>query len=186
MLIYFTASVSAKEKFLPNYLKIIAALQKQGHQVISDHIIEATEDKIRMYPRDERLKFHEKVEKWIHSADCLIAETSFPSTSIGYEVALALRVGKPVLILFSEGDPPSLLGQHKDEKLIAEKYTDHSLNEILKNFIGYVEGKHDLRFTFFITPPLISYLDEVSKKNKLPKSVYIRRLIEKDMEENPL
>ena len=111
----------------------------------------------------------------------MIAETSFPSTSIGYEVAHALRVGKPVLVLYSLGEAPSILGQHKDEKLVCEKYTMQNLKQMIDNFIEYVEGKTDLRFTFFITPKIVAYLDEVSKKDKVPKSVYLRNLIDKDM-----
>jgi hypothetical protein len=185
MLVYFTASVSAKEQFIKNYTFIIETLQKQGHQVIADHILTGNEEKIRLLSRDERLKYHEKVEKWIHTCDFIVAEVSFPSTSIGYEVALGLRVGKPVLILHSIGDAPSLLGQHKDEKLVAERYTLQNVSEILKNFAGYVEGKHDLRFTFFINPRLITFLDNAAKHYRISKAEYIRRLIENDIKNLP-
>ena len=94
---------------------------------------------------------------------------------------MALRVGKPVLIMYSEGDPPSLLAHHKDDKLMCEKYTINSVSSIIKDFIEYISGKSDLRFTFFITPKIVSYLDTISKKEKLPKSVYLRKLIEEDM-----
>ena len=114
----------------------------------------------------------------------MIAETSFPSISVGYEISLALRVGKPVLVLYSEGDPPSLLAHHKDEKLVCEKYTHDTYRDTIDEFIDYIEGKSDLRFTFFITPEIVHYLDEVTKKDKIPKSVYLRKLIEQDMQKN--
>ncbi|MEK9178921.1 MAG: hypothetical protein AAB893_00430 [Patescibacteria group bacterium] len=184
MLAYFTASVSAKEKFLDNYLHIISLLKKHKHTVIADHIINATEEKIRLYSRDEKVKFHDKVEKWIQSCDFVIAETSNPSTSVGYEISLALRYGKPVLILYSVGDPPSLLGQHKDDRLVCEKYTKQTVEKDLTDFMLYVEGKADLRFTFFITPRIIAYLDHVAKTQKIPKSVYLRKLIEEEIKRN--
>jgi hypothetical protein len=180
MIIYFTGSLAAKDKYIQNYKAIISFLKSQGHTVISDHIIGATESKISMYTREQRLQFHVQLEKWIRSCDFMIAETSFPSISVGYEISLALRLGKPVLILYSEGDPPSLLAHHENEKLDCEKYTPNNVNKILLNFIDFIQGKHDTRFTFFISPELAAYLDDISRSEKLPKSVYIRQLIEKD------
>ena len=180
--IYFTGSIAAKDHYLKNYKAIIEYLQSLGHNVTAEHILQASEKSISMKSREDRLSFHAQLEKWIHKCDFMIAETSYPSISVGYEISLALRVGKPVLILYSEGDPPSLLAHHKDEKLMCEKYTPHTVQGIIKDFIQYINSKSDLRFTFFITPKIVSYLDEVSRKEKLPKSVYLRKLIEEDME----
>lgn len=178
---FFTGSIAAKEQYKNNYIHIIDYVKSQGHTVISEHMLNATETSIRMKEREDRLQFHAQLEKWIHQCDFMIAETSYPSISVGYEISIALRVGKPVLILYSEGDPPSLFAHHKDEKIMCEKYTIHNVNEIIRDFIQYISGKSDLRFTFFITPKIISYLDTISKKEKLPKSVYLRKLIEEDM-----
>lgn len=182
MIIYFTASIAAKKQYLPNYVRIIDFLKSKRHKVISEHITDTTESQISLLTKEDRMKFHDQLEKWVKSCDFMIAETSFPSISVGYEISLALRVGKPVLILYSEGEPPSLLAHHKDDKLVCEKYTPETVKEIINDFIKYIEGKSDLRFTFFITPEITHYLDEVTKKEKLPKSVYLRKLIEEDME----
>lgn len=177
---YFTASIVGKKQYLNDYLRIIAILKEHGCNVTSDHIMNATEDSIRMETKEERLKFHSQLEDWIHKADFLVAETSFPSISVGYEISLALQRGKPVLILYNNGDPPSLLTHHKDEKLVCERYTKNSLAAIIEDFINFAQGSADSRFTFFITPKIASYLDAVAKKEKLPKSVYLRKLIEAD------
>lgn len=181
--LYFTGSLAAKEQYLPNYTKIVNLVKQRGHDIIADQIFNATEREVSNRTREDRLKFHSQIEKWIYNCDGMIAETSFPSISVGYEISLALRVGKPVLILHSEGDPPSLLAHHKDEKLLCEKYTLQTLPSILDDYMHYIESKSDLRFTFFITPKIASYLDDIAKKDKLPKSVYLRKLIETDMAE---
>ncbi len=178
---YFTASIAAKDQYLKNYLHIIEFLKSNHHTVIGEHILGATESSIRHKERTERLQFHAQLEKWIHDCDFMIAETSYPSISVGYEISLALRVGKPVLIMYSEGDPPSLFAHHKDEKLMCEKYSLQTANEVIKDFIQYISSKNDLRFTFFVTPRIVGYLDTISKQEKLPKSVYLRKLIEEDM-----
>lgn len=181
MTIYFTASIIGKRQYLSNYLKIISLLKEKGHTVISDHIISTTEPDIHMETREKRVEFQKKLEKWITGADCVIAETSFPSISVGYEISLALSHSKPVLILYSEGHPPSLLANSKDEKLICERYAPLSLKEILYDFLNYVQNTDGIRFTFFITSKLASYLEEITKDSKIPKAVYIRKLIEEDL-----
>jgi hypothetical protein len=182
MIIYFSASLAAKELYLENYKRIIAFLESQGHTVIAEHILNSTESKIRMSTRTERLEFHHQLEKWLKSCDFMIAETSFPSISVGYEISLALRLAKPVLVLYSEGDPPSLLAHHQNDRLYCERYDQENLGKTIIDFIDYIQGKNDTRFTFFITPQQAAYLDEISRVEKLPKSVYLRQLIEKDME----
>jgi hypothetical protein len=178
---YFTASVVGKEFHLHKYQKIVDYLKSKNITVQYEHIMQATEATIRMKTKDDRLAFHTQLEKWINTCDFMIVEASFPSISVGYEISMALHRGKPVLILYNEGDPPSLFAYHTDEKLICEKYSLESLPAILDDFINFVEGSEDMRFTFFITSAIAAYLDKVSKKQKLPKSVYLRRLIENEM-----
>jgi 2'-deoxynucleoside 5'-phosphate N-hydrolase len=178
---YFTASIVGKKQYLDNYLRIIKLLTEKGYEVVADHIVNTTEAQIRFETKEERLNFHNQLEEWINNADFLVAETSFPSISVGYEIFMALAKGKPVLVLYNNGDPPSLLEHHKNEKLICEKYTSENLPEIIADFVNYAEGTADIRFNFFITPKIATYLEETAKKDKLPKSVYLRRLIEEDM-----
>lgn len=186
MLAYFTASVVGKKYHLSNYQKIIDILHTKDIQVRYEHIMQATEETIRMKTKEDRLKFHTQLEKWIGSSDFMIVEASFPSISVGYEISLALNRGKPVLILYTEGDPPSLFAYHKDEKLLCEKYTVPTLKPIIDDFVNFAEGGADHRFTFFISSDIMTYLDKISKLKKLPKSVYLRQLIETDMRSNSL
>jgi len=181
MLVYFTASIAGKKKFLPFYTKIIEYLKARHHEVISDHIIESSEQALQDEERNERLKFHEKLEHWINTCDFVIAEASYPSISVGYEISLALHRGKPLLLLYAGDQPPTLLAHHKNENLVCEHYTPETLPQIIDEFIHYVEGAEDTRFTFFITTAIAAYLEDVSRKEKTPKSVYLRKLIEADM-----
>lgn len=181
MNVYFTASLAAKQQYIQNYLLIVDSLKKQKCTVIADHIFRATESSIKLQTREERLNFHGQLEHWVNDCDCVVVEASFPSISVGYEISMALHRGKPVLVLYSEGDPPSLLAYHADEKIICERYTKETLSDLISEFISFVKGSSDSRFTFFITPKIAAYLESKAKAEKLPKSVYLRKLIEKDM-----
>lgn len=181
---YFTASIAGKKYHFDNYRKIIDILLENGVDVAADHIVRATEDSIRLETREQRIKFQKKLEGFVNTSDFMIVEASFPSISVGYEIALALHRGKPVLVLYSEGDSPSLIVDNEEERLVVEKYTPNRLEEIIKDFINYVKGGSDTRFTFFVTSEIASYLDKVAKKSKVPKSVYLRNLIVRDMRGN--
>lgn len=184
MNIYFTASLGAKKQYIHNYKAIVKYLESKHHKVVSEHIFNATEESVRMMKKDDRVAFHHRVENWIKNSNFIIAETSYPSVSVGYEIALALRMAKPVLVMYSGGDPPSLLAYHTYDRLYTEKYTIDSIGSVINDFILYIEGKHDTRFTFFLPEELNAYLEITAKKNKQTKSMYLRRLIETDMEKS--
>jgi len=178
---YFTASIVGKRYHLTNYTKILQILKEKGISVTAGHIIDTTEETIHFETREERIKFHKKLERWINECDFMIVEASFPSISVGYEIALALHRGKPVLVLYTTEDPPSLIDNNEEEKLVCEKYTLATLPTIIDDFINYVRGGSDTRFTFFITSEIAMYLEKMAKKHKVPKSVYLRNLITSDM-----
>jgi hypothetical protein len=179
--VYFTASLVGKKHFLEHYTRIISYLKSKNFDVISDHIINVTPEEVDHSSQDARIAFHTKLEKWIASCDFMVAEASFPSMSVGYEVSLAITRGKPIIILYSVGEPPALFAYHQNELLACVKYDLSTLPAILDDFVSYTQGVAETRFTFFITRELATYLDKVSKKNKVPKSVYLRQLIEHDM-----
>ncbi len=63
--------------------------------------------------------------------------------SVGYEIYLALQRNKPVIILHSVGDPPSLIGEHMNEKLVCEKHSPATLSDIIDDFINYIKFIQD-------------------------------------------
>lgn len=178
---YFTASIVGRKYHLGNYQKIGEILRAHNVEVMDEHILNVSEKDIQMQSKDVRLKFHQRLEDWVNASDFLVAETSFPSISVGYEISMALDRGKPVLILYSEGDPPSLFAYHENEKIVSEFYTADTLPGIITDFLHFVRGEADTRFTFFISSKQAAYLAKQGKKHRVPKSVYLRNLIDKDM-----
>lgn len=185
MQIYFTASIIGKRYHLPCYERIVAILNDHSETVISDHILKTSEAKIREESESERRKYHAQLKMWITQSNCIIAETSYPSTGVGYEISYALSHNKPVLMLYTKNStPPSLFEQYSDELLICEAYTDQSLPIIIEDFLNYVKGGHDRRFTFSLTPKIAAFLETVNQTQNIPKSVFIRNLLEKEMQKH--
>ena len=95
--IYFACSITGGREFEQVYQELVVALGQDGHQVLTAHLAEsgagAWEAELgpqAVYQRDT---------DWIRECDVLIAEVSVPSHGVGYEVAFALGLGKPVLAL---------------------------------------------------------------------------------------
>lgn len=178
---YFTASIVGKKYHLDKYYRIVELLKERGVTVVDEHILAVSEKDIQLQSKEKRLAFHDHLEEWVNNADFLVAETSFPSISVGYEISMALDRGKPVLILYSEGDPPSIFAYHENEKIVCEKYTLESLPTIITDFLHFVRGEADTRFTFFISSKQAAHLAKQAKKHRVPKSVYLRNLIDNDL-----
>ncbi len=181
MIAYFTASVVGKKQLLPKYAAILSILKNHGIETIADHILNVEEKDIHLQTKEKRLNFHRQLEEWINSCDFMIAETSFPSISVGYEISMALDRNKPVLILYSTGEPPSLFAYHESQKIICEKYTIAMLESIITDFVNYVKNEEDARFTFYLSSKQAMHLEKQGKKQKIPKSAYLRHLIDADI-----
>jgi hypothetical protein len=184
MLIYFTASIVGKKHYLSHYEKILKILSEKGITHLSDHIMKTSSQDLLTESEAKQLDFHKKLDDWISQADAVVAETSYPSISVGYEIALALSKGKPVLVLYSSDHLPSLLLHTNSEKLVCEKYTSSDLAERMNDFLEYIKGSIKPRLTFFISQKIDHYLENITKEQKIPKSVFIRQLIEREMKKS--
>ncbi len=73
----------------------------------------------------------------LNNCDLLIAEVSCPSTGVGYEIASALYLDKPVLCLFKEAVEISSLIKGNTSKLI-NVYAYSSETELLNIIKRYL------------------------------------------------
>lgn len=185
MKIYFTAAIYQTEELGHIYNKIVKTLEDQGNVVQHDHITKNTIDFIKSRTEEERIKHYRQVLRWITQSDIVVVEGSFPSTlNIGHEISLALEKGKPVIVLYKQGRNSFFLHGLNSDKLFLMEYTDDTLEQIVKDSIDYAKDQSDTRFNFFISPSLSHYLDWISSTKKIPRSVYLRQLIEEDREKN--
>lgn len=95
MNIYFACSITGGREFEPIYQLIVAALDEDGHEIPTSHLAssEVTGLEKIIQPAD----VYARDVAWIRAADVLVAEVSTPSHGVGYEIAYALGLGKPVL-----------------------------------------------------------------------------------------
>ena len=98
MNIYFSCSVTGGRADQHIYKAIVDHLLAGGHEVPTAHLsdgnimdLEAMSKPQDVYQRDVA---------WVTGCDVLIAEVGTPSHGVGYEIALALSLGKPVLCCY--------------------------------------------------------------------------------------
>ena len=185
MKIYFVGAISQKEKFGASYKTIIETLETMGAVVQHEHISTTTMDEIANESDDDRVKYYKQALRRIAQADLVVAEASFPSTiNVGHEITLALEKGKPVIVLYKEGYDSFFLNGLVSDKLFMVEYTEENLAQLTKDSVEYARDQTDTRFNFFISPKHMAYLDWVAQTKRIPRSVYLRQLIEQDRDRN--
>lgn len=180
MKIYFTASLAGKNKYEKEYVSVVEYLKEIGSQV-SEHILGVSKELTKRETPEEKVKVYKELTKMLKMADVMVAEISYPSINVGHEIALALESNKPVLALHLKGTNIGLLEGNVDERLRMVEYSMKSLKKVIKAEIEKIQGQSDIRFNFFIPPAIVAYLDWLSRKRRLPRSVYLRNLLEEKM-----
>jgi len=128
---------------------------------------------------------NERILKELKNADICVFETSLPSLSVGYLINMSVDLGKQVIILTQNTSPSFVLGWVKSDAVSVIKYAASNVDEILGEALNKAGENSDVRFNFFVSPRILNYLDFVAKKRMVPRSVFLRNLIEKEMKKDP-
>ena len=101
MKIYFAGSIRGGRDDAALYRQVIALLKRYG-EVLTEHVGDAGLPRAgEDGPSDEAI--YERDMAWLAEADVVIAEVTIPSHGVGYEIAQAEALGKPVLGLHRRG-----------------------------------------------------------------------------------
>lgn len=169
-------------KFGDIYNQIFNLIESMGHKNLDNDIIKLNVDSfyegINKQGQTASVELFKRKVQELKEADIAIFECSTHSLSIGYMVQKSLDLNKPTIVLYLKDEVPQFIIGDNNEKLIIKSYTKDTLDVVLKMTIEEASTLRDKRFNFFISPELLVYLDEVSRKNSISKSVFIRNLIE--------
>lgn len=179
-------SYRAQKVYDKQYVAIINYLQKKGHQVV--HSMETTIDQLLPLSYAEREKIFNTFYKKLEECDIVIVECSMQSTQVGYGFAQLHAKGRTLVQMTLRGvlqsfTPKGELYSNMDN-IMAVEYDESDLAEVIDDALDYMSGRLDKRFTIIFPANLMSELEEVAHKHKIPKAVYIRQLIEKSLHEN--
>ena len=144
MNIYFACSITGGRREESIYQLIADGLLAEGHNVPTAHLsdsnvmtIEKIVDPFEIYERDIN---------WIENCHALVAEVSTPSHGVGYEIAYALSISKPVLCL------------HHQDKMVSKMITGNRQPGIQVSAYTYPDE---------ILPLIRDFLTRVNPENTL-------------------
>jgi hypothetical protein len=138
MNIYFACSITGGRDDEAVYQAIVDALLADGHEVPTAHIAKPEVVSLENVVEPEDV-FTRDVE-WINNSEALIAEVSTPSHGVGYEIAYALSISKPVLCCHQKGVKVSkMITGNNNPQLTVHSYTDlDEAQRLVRSFIDHL------------------------------------------------
>jgi nucleoside 2-deoxyribosyltransferase len=135
--IYFSCAITGGRTDQSIYADIVSFLLAAGHQVPTAHLSAAdvmAEEAI-VAPR----VVYERDVAWVAGCDACIAEVSTPSHGVGYEIALALSLDKPVLCCYQQGVPVSKMITGNTQASLS-LYAYHNEKDLLEKVQSFLES----------------------------------------------
>lgn len=186
MKIYFVASPRAiKEEGV--FLRKMYGYLTKDNSMTSDLLAKLDETNVdNFYKADHKsvVNHYKKTINDIKKAELIVVEVSLHSMSMGFIVNKALEIGKPVVALYKKGFEPYFFSGIENPKLGIIGYNSEDWQKKLDEAINFGKGNTDVRFNFFVAPKHLAYLDWVAKTKKLPRAVFLRNLIEREMKKD--
>ncbi len=186
MIIHFAAVKHALDRDYEQLREILDIITESGNTLTRERL-----DK--EYEMARSSKYFDEINWWISTkkdlrilarADIVIVEATEESLSVGYQIATAVQLKKPVLILirkdalstntsFGNGISPDF-----DSLATVKRYDTDSLRVVIGAFINENKiHKKDMRFNFFINPEINAYLKYQAHITGKNKSEILRDLV---------
>lgn len=184
MKFHFVASVEGDKN---SYKLIFNLFEELGCEPLNYHVLKRTIEDINRENSIDSEEYIRKMTNWLQKADFAVFEVTTNEFGCGCEMMVALEKCKPIIVLYEENIgrvPPTLKG-FTNERVQIYSYNKNNFRELkqtLKMAIQEIRQLTDIRFTLLLPPHIVSFLENISHKKKMPKSVFIRNLIEREME----
>jgi hypothetical protein len=127
---------------------------------------------------------YKKTLEKIKKADIVVVEITGHSMSMGFVISKSIELNKPVIALCDDKSKQAFLKWMNNNRLILASYNKKNMVRVIGTSLKKAVKLVDLRFNFFVSSSIINYLDWVSSNRMIPKSVFLRKLIEKEMKKD--
>jgi hypothetical protein len=186
MRIYFIAS-SRLVKVDPKLYEKIYINLARDNKMVSEKVLKWVRQGIKdieKAPKTKKVENYKDSVNSIKKADIVIMEVTGHSMSMGYLLSKALEISKPVVAIHQKSYVPNFISGITDPKLMVLGYDKDNIFEVLEGALKKAKSLIDVRFNFFVSPKILNYLDWVAQKRMVPRSVFLRDLIEKEIKKD--
>lgn len=138
MKVYFAGSIRGERPDKDWFKRLISHISKRG-EVLTEHSFSYTyEEEIKF----EDSQIYETDMGWLREADTLIAEVTAPSLGVGYEIAKAEDMDKPILLLYRmhEGRKPSAMLNGNNGLLMVKFISEGEALEAVDKFLERIQA----------------------------------------------
>ena len=183
MKLHFIGAVNGDKN---DYKTIVDTAKKLGWALVTEHSLKRNLNEVESESDEESQLYAKRMTAWLRETDAVLVESTKNNLGAGFEIATALNLGKPVIVMYrlDKGSAPYVLKGISSDKLQVISYNDRTLHDAVKLALDYASESQDTRFNFFISPNHQNYLNWIAKNRKIPRSVFLRRLIDEHMKNN--
>lgn len=186
MQIYFVASSRLVAKDVSLYSRLYKKICEE-HKMVSDKVLKWIKTGIKDLSKESietKKENYLDIVKCIKKADIVVMEISGHSVSMGFILSKAMEENKPVIAMYTSDMDPVFVKGIVNSKLIMAEYDKNNLEQVISDSINKAKCLVDMRFNFFVSPKILNYLDWIAQKRMIPKSVFLRNLIEREMKKD--
>ncbi|MDD3998589.1 MAG: hypothetical protein PHR98_00590 [Candidatus Shapirobacteria bacterium] len=184
MKIFFVASPRLVSKE-PALFQMIHSHLAKNNIMLSDKLLKWTDkktvEKIYDISQQESAQAYQKSIEMVKKADVVMMEVSGHSVSMGYLISKSLDLCKPVIAFYKKGTKILFLRGISNPKFKLVEYDKKNIGTLLDQGLEEAKKEIDVRFNFFVSPKILAYLDWIAQKRMIPRSVFLRNLIEKEI-----
>jgi len=181
--VYFLVSpriVGKKQEFFSGVYDHL----KKKNKMVSDLVKRLSKMEVGDFYKVPEEEGADRFKRWlgyVKKSDVVVVEVSGHSMTLGYVMGKALELNKPVVALHRKGQKSYFVSGMDSSKLQVVEYDKANVFEVLDKAMDKAKKMIDVRFNFFVNPKILTYLDWVAMNKKIPRSVFLRELVEKQM-----
>lgn len=183
--VHLIASRGNVQENVESLRRIIDIVKQEKHEIARDWVNSAYEKYEKKqtgaldWPEIYRLNL-----ETIAKADIIIAETTYNSFGVGYQVAVAVQQKKPTLLLrHDDAKVDAFATGIVDPWVKSVSYNAENLDTIIRSFLEENDiTTKDMRFNFFIDRPIYNYLRWSAFKTGKTKAEILRELVQKEID----
>ena len=166
MIVYLTTSTVSLRKNSRHLNLITESISKAGYNIAQDWI-SAARHRLKNNLKKKPASIANENLELVSKADVIVAEVTYDSFGIGYQVAMAIHLNKPVLLLTKNSKVDKMLqGLADNNMVILKNYSEKTLNAIIEDFLKLNDiSSQDLRFNFFIDREIYNSLQSVDQSD---------------------
>ena len=185
--VHFIAAKDNVIEDIATLRKIRGVIREQNHTILDDWIEHAFDLRVNKKGSGQStdwVSIYKNNLENIAKADVVVAETSYNTFGVGYQIAVAAQQKKPILLLRHENTETDVFAAGiVDSWIKSVQYTDETLASSLKEFLDENDiSVKDMRFNFFIDRHIYNYLRWAALKTGKTKAEVLRDLVQREIE----